>query len=281
MQIVFGKEFYCIEKFLEETNKNYDVLKKTEISKNDLIFLKSVGFLSEKDRRLVYICDDVKKIRKLEECFTKRDDIIIVFFGDISKKEKFLFDQDVKEYGKLNYNQLATFITHYVPFLKGSILQKFIELSEYLDNDDVNLYDIVGEIRKLQCLADVELTDDILLEVVGNPDVEGDAFKEGKYLISQDKRAISNVMNCPPGNELGYIGALQRFFRVGWKKNYFADGMVGYGDKVDSRIASAALKILDEAFASSINGRLQPRIALIEAVILISKEVKESCLNTN
>lgn len=280
MQIVYGKEYYCINKFLEEFKRKYDVLIKTDISKKDLIFLNSVGFLSEKDKKLIYICDDVKKIRKLEDCFTKSKDFVVVYFGNLSKNENFMSNQEIREYGKLNYNQLANFISNNVPFLKGALLKKFIELSQYLEDEDVNLYDITSEIKKFQCLSTVEVDEEILLEVMGNRDVQGDAFKEGQYLVSQDPRAITNVISCPKGNELGYIGALQRFFRVGWKKNHFTDSVIGYGASVNSSLASSALKILDEAFSLSVSGKLQPRIALVEAVIRISMEV-EKCLNTN
>ena len=65
---------------------------------------------------------------------------------------------------------------------------------------------------------------------------------------------------------------MQRYFRVGWKKNFFEANEVGFGDVVEPKLATKALEFLAIANEEILNGSQKPKNALLKAGLKILAE---------
>lgn len=263
MKVMYGSEDYFINEALRKFKKMYHY-KEVDVPDGDArMFLNTTSLLDEREKIIIFYPKTERELTKLSDEWKSENNVLCVFYGALKKTDSL----ECKCFNKLTYEQLKKFVKEGLPTLDTALVEEFIKISGYLE-DRCDMYGVVNEIRKIQCLKNVNPV--VLKEVMGECDVEGNAFKEGEFLWQNDrKKAIQNVMNCPKGQEMGFIGALHRFFRVGWKLNYYSIKEVAYGTKIEPIYAKDAIEVLDKAQANIVSGRMSSKTALVYAILKI------------
>lgn len=133
------------------------------------------------------------------------------------------------------------------------------------------MYTVLSELQKIKVFEKIDK--ELIDKMFYGESVEDNAFSLGKLLSSgQKEKALKVIQNCPSKDVLLYIGAMQRYFRVGWKKNFFEANEVGFGDVVEPKLATKALEFLAIANEEILNGSQKPKNALLKAGLKILAE---------
>lgn len=278
MIFIFGNEPYSIDKEKERILKSHqnDVKIMKELKPEDLTYLHTVSFFGDAvEKKIVYIVEDAKDLKNISDEMILEKNLIVLYYGHSKECSFLLKNNKVKSLccDKVNKAQLKSLIQHYVPMEDNDALY-FIDKINYLKDENVNLYSVLSELQKIKVFnkIDKELID----KLFDSSSVEDNAFSLGKLLVAGQKdKVLKIVENCPSKDVLIYIGAMQRYFRVGWKKNFFNANEVGFGDVVNAELATKALEILSNANEEILQGNLKAKQALTKAVLDILFERSE------
>ncbi|MCR5837054.1 MAG: hypothetical protein K6G88_11155 [Lachnospiraceae bacterium] len=261
MIIIYGNEPYCIDKHVTKLKEQYDSKVFDEINESEITtFLCSISFFETKPKAAVYNLIDKKDVTKLKPITGLN--VIVYYYGACAEIKKFAEKNEVEVflYEKYNMRQLYKFINNRIKADEQTI-GLFVERIGYLNDKDVSLYDIVTNCEILSSLEDVSKS--AIASLYGET-VESKVFAIAGMLEKNNSLALSYASNCPAGEELAYLGALQRYYRVGWKKNYLHD--VGNGYKVNPERAKTCLNILNSRWDDIVNGKLTAKLALVCAI---------------
>ena len=266
MIILCGNEPYLIDSEINRLKEIYNY-KKVDCLDENKVFLEENSFFDTRKKAIFYFPEDgVKAIKKIDEYFFSKNLFIVIY----ENAKLNIPNVEIRRFNKLNEQGLKKYVRKVFPYMDNLLINKFVELSNYLVDESVTLYNILGEFKKIKLIAKERINEETLVEMLGVPSYNGDAFKEGKFLLENNKElAIKNAMNCKKGDELAFLGALRRFYRVGWKYNYFSPKEVGYGEKIDPDYAVKALEIVNNSYELIRTGVLPGNIALMSAIFKI------------
>lgn len=268
MKLFYGKEEFFLARQKKEIKAKFMCKETVNLDEDAELFLSSKSFFAEKENAILFYPEDIKVLKKLDDKWLDRKNVFAFYLGNVNPGE---LECESQEFRKLTESQVVSLIHKRLPKLSRQLVDKLLESTGYLDEDG-NLFSLMSEISKIALLDDVEINDTLIDAIVGKSCMKYNAFKEADYIMSGDmSKAIDNVMSCPAGQEMMLLGALKRFFRTGWKYNYFEPGIVGYGRKVDSELAVRALQILDSASNDIINGKLPGKISLCNAILKLGE----------
>lgn len=267
MKLFYGREDFFLDMQKKKLNEQYSCIETTSLDENASLFLSSVSFLDEREKAVLFIPDDLKSLKKVSEEWLQKNNVFAFYYGNLKPAD---IECESQEFKKLTEGQAVSWVNKKLPQLSRELACKIINSVDYFD--DGSLYMLVSEIKKLALLDN--LNEQLIEAVVGTNSFRYDAFKEAEYIMSGNlKKAIANASSCPAGQEMLFLGALKRFFRTGWKYNYFNPKEVGYGKRVKPTISIMAIKILDEASDNIIAGGLPAKVAVLNAILKLGGKV--------
>lgn len=276
MHFIYGNEPYSVDilkkKYLNSDELNVRVT--NDLSDDDRFFLQSKTFFDEKKRLLMFIVDEPKKLKAIDESWAD-ENLVIIFYGKTSECFDFSEKECVKSVccDKYSTEQIFNLVSHSI-VAEPEVVNYFIKVINY-KSEDVCLYSVLSELDKLKVFKSV--TKELIDATLNVMTAEDNVFALGAMICKgQRLEVMKSIELFSSKKEMAYIGALQRYFRVGWKKNYFSDKSVGYGDIVEPKLAVKAMKYLEQANIDIINGLKVPSVALLNAVVLILDEVEVS-----
>lgn len=265
MRVIYGSEVYCVDKYREQLVVDKEVMVIDELTSEARMFLDEISFFAEKEKCVVFLPGAVKDIVSISDEWINEPNLYIFWNGKDNELVSFVKKKGIASscFDKYSYSQLTKFVKNRLPDIPDDVLSVLLKLLNY-EAEERSLYSVVLDIEKVKCLPFVSI--ESIRQLFGEQDVEANAFEIGKLLINgRCSEALKIANNCPAEQELLFVGALQRFYRVGWKKNYFASKEVGYGEKVDAHDAKEALVFLERAKESIVSGQ-NPKVALMKAI---------------
>lgn len=272
---IFGNEPYSIDKEKEKILKSHqnDVKIVKELKSEYLSYLHTVSlFGNANNKMLLYVVEDAKELKQIPKDFIIEKNLIILFYGHSKDFSFLLKNKNVESicHNKVTKVQLKKLIQNYV-CMNDNVATYFIDKIGYFKYETVNLYTVLSELQKIKVFEKIDK--ELIDKMFYGESVEDNAFSLGKLLSSgQKEKALKVIQNCPSKDVLLYIGAMQRYFRVGWKKNFFEANEVGFGDVVEPKLATKALEFLAIANEEILNGSQKPKNALLKAGLKILAE---------
>lgn len=274
MQFIYGNEPYGIDlmkkKYLSSDKLNVRIT--NDLSDDDKYFLQSVSFFEDKKRLLLFIVDDPKKLKSIDKSLAN-ENLVIIFYGKSSECFNFSENDYVETVccNKYSDEQIYNLVSHSIS-AERDVINYFIKMIDY-KSEDVCLYSVLSELEKLKVFKTV--TKELIDATLNTVSAEENVFALGSMICAGKRQEVIKAINSfSRKNEMLYIGALQRYFRVGWKKNYFSDKSFGRSYVVKPELAVKAMKYLEQANTDIISGVKKPYVALLNAVILILNEVE-------
>ena len=239
-----------------------------------MFFLHSASFFNQTTKVLIYVVDNPKELKNVLKEWFEEKRLVIICYQHTKECETFARKEDVEAQclDKVTVSQLKELVRNYTD-MKPHIIDYFIRQMNYIEDENISLYSIVSELDKLKGFLEVD--EKLVDKVVGGSGENMNLFELGKHLRNGNGKAAYKIVEaCPKGQELAYLGAAQRYFRVGWKKNYFPHKVVGYGEVCEPGFAVKALMILDNYSQKIIKGSMMANVALKMSVceILSIKE---------
>lgn len=266
MKLFYGREEFFLDMQKKKLKEQYDCMETSYLDESSNMFINSASFFDKREKAVLFIPDDVKSLKRVDEEWLQKNNVFAFYYGDL----KLDIECETKEFKKLTENQLCSLINKKLPHLSRELMLEIISGVDYFG--DGNLYMLVSEINKLSLLDNVN--EQLVEELIGKNSFKYDAFMEAKYIVNGEvEKAVANASACPVGQEMLFLGALKRFFRAGWKYNYFNAKEVGYAQKTNPKFSVDAIKILDAASDSIIAGRLPAKVAILNAVLKLGGKV--------
>lgn len=263
MKFIYGNEPYCVDREKEKILGSFDESKIVDkLSEDEKFFLHSMSFFNQTTKVLIYVVDDPKNLKNIEKEWFEEESLVIICYHHTKECEMFGKKEEVEAQclDKVTVAQLKELISNYTG-MKPNIIDYFIKQMHYTEDENISLYSIVSELDKLKVFPEVD--EKLIDKIVGGVGENMNLFDLGRHLRNGNEVAAYKIVEaCPRGQELAYIGAAQRYFRVGWKKNYFQPQVVGYGDVCEPNLAVRALIILDKYSFKIIEGSMLAHVAL-------------------
>lgn len=214
IEILTGNEPYLIDKHIQTVTEGYEILRSNTFSFEEISYLRQISLFG---RYAVVVTGALnKESEELLESFIKGNhdfDSMLLYVPGYEDKRKKLFKLDiVNNVKKPTANMLKEFLAdrmeeNNVPY-NFETLNFLIEYSEYLDDDKVSLYDLLGVIKATTGTAITKQH----IERTFARSAKEDAFKLISLLRQKDELIM--YMNRLSTSPYAIIGALIYSFRI-------------------------------------------------------------------
>ena len=214
IEILTGSEPYLIDKHVQTVTEGYEVLRSNTFSYEEISYLRQISIFG---RHAVVVLGTLnKESEELLEAFIKcapDHESMLLYIPGYEDKRKNLFKLDiVNNFKKPSADVLKDLLVacmkeNNVPYDRET-LDFLIEYSEYLDDDKVSLYDLIGVIKATTGTAITKHH----IERTFTRSAKEDVFK----LISLlgQKEELIMYMNRLTTSPYAIIGALMYSFRI-------------------------------------------------------------------
>lgn len=282
IKILIGNEPYMIDCMARKESKlefaDFNLLKSSSFGEEEDLFLSSCPMMD--DKRVLIL--SLKKLDDLKgECFdkwlgnTETPNVILVkvsewdartsFYKECSKKGLFVSCSK-----KDLYNSIASVIQKGVAskgaVMDNSVIESMLKRAGYLENEEVNMYTIMGYVNTLLSL-EKNVTMELMESVVPSFYKE-DAFCLAKLICSKDVKGLRKQAELLRGTEIETLSALLREYRISYKAKYFSLKEMGvtYSAflKRDKEYLAYGIHVISETIAGIKNGSVITKDCLMD-----------------
>lgn len=197
-------------------------------------YLKSPSPMGE----LVIIIKDVDKRCSLYKRLNKMPNVLVECdkLVDARKLQHFLVSEIKKRGGEMSQNAYTLFLRR----------------ENYIDRDDINLYNLLSDIDRLIAYDRIITEDTVRLLVKEN--LTENIFGIAKMIQNKDTVSLRNQAFMLSGNAIGTLSALLREYRIAWKNKFFDSQLIGTKYIALSSLEESVLREGMNIIISSIDG---------------------------
>lgn len=210
--------------------------------------------------------------------------LLIIQFQDYDGRSSFFKEVKakglVKLYLKENYSdkQVQDYLTKIagnkgISFEAGA-MELLLSRTCYRENEDVNLYTLIGYIKSLSALGN-PIRKEHVCAIVTEYHSE-DVFGIAKMILSKDLNGLRLQANLQKKNAIRTLSALLREYRIAYKAKYFPLKEIGVSYCVFSRLEKAvlcdAIRYITGQIQSIKTGRIPQDVVLLETFFKLASK---------
>lgn len=285
VKIMVGNEPYMVDCMARRESKlnfpDFNLLKSSAFGEEEDLFLSSYPMMD--DKRVLVL--SLKKLDDLKgEYFEKWADetdtqnVIVVKVSEYDARTSFY-----KECVKKNlivpcskkdlYNSIIPILQKRVAakgaVMDNSVIESMIKRTGYLENDEINMYSLVGYLNTMLSL-EKNITLDLMESIVPSFYKE-DAFCLAKLICSKDMKGLRKQAELLKGTEIETLSALLREFRISYKAKYFPLKEIGVSYsaflKKDKEYLAYGIRIISDTVAGIKNGTIIVKDCLMDVFL--------------